>query len=225
MTQGLDARRAGADARALQLFQQAYSIDHAPRTLAQLGLAEQASLGHWRSADADLRAALAVSNNPWIHLHLDVLTASLAVIEHHIGLLDVSTDAPHAELFINGEHAASLPLAQPLRVEDRLRHRECPATGFHDFERTVEISAGQLARETFRLVRLPNREATSASTVAHVDPARTAVLGAGGTGRRRRRGSLVVRPRRCLLCASSERPRTVHSECHAPMAILFARIA
>src|SRR3982751_2270792 len=62
---GIELRRAGRDAEALEQFRQANQLAPSPRAAAQIGLAEQA-LGRWLDADGHLRAALAAPSDPWI---------------------------------------------------------------------------------------------------------------------------------------------------------------
>jgi hypothetical protein len=63
--QGIEGRRLDDDAGALELFTKAYELHHAPRALAQIGLARMA-LGLWVQAEADLEGALAATDDPWI---------------------------------------------------------------------------------------------------------------------------------------------------------------
>jgi tetratricopeptide (TPR) repeat protein len=63
--QGIERRRLDDDAGALELFTKAYELHHAPRALAQIGLARMA-LGLWVQAEADLEGALAATDDPWI---------------------------------------------------------------------------------------------------------------------------------------------------------------
>src|SRR6185503_8660114 len=62
--QGVELRRLHEDARALELFEEAYRQDPRPSTLAQRGMAEQA-LGQWAQAYDHLREALR-SDESWI---------------------------------------------------------------------------------------------------------------------------------------------------------------
>src|SRR5262245_52314219 len=73
---GLKLRRDRQDAAALALFQQAYEVRPAPRTRAQIALAEQA-LGKWLDAERDLQAALAAASDPWIASHHKTLQGAL----------------------------------------------------------------------------------------------------------------------------------------------------
>lgn len=148
--QGLALRRERRDADALDAFRRAYAIDAAPRTLAQLALAEQA-LGRWVDAEHDLQAALA-ADDPWIASNRRLLGAGLAAIRSHLGSLDVEADVAGAELWVNGARVGRLPLAAPLRVEAGSVIVEVRAEGYAAARRVTSVEPGGSARETVHLV-------------------------------------------------------------------------
>src|SRR5262245_3460612 len=63
--EGVELRRRGKDAEALEKFQQAHQISGSPRAKAQMGFAEQA-LGRWVPAYEHLQASLQATADPWI---------------------------------------------------------------------------------------------------------------------------------------------------------------
>ncbi len=69
--QGVELRKKGKNAAAVERFQQAYDLAHTARAAAQLGLCEQA-LERWVDADAHLAEALA-SSDPWIERQRTIL--------------------------------------------------------------------------------------------------------------------------------------------------------
>ena len=75
LREGIELRRAGRDAEALARFERAHAVEPSPRTLAQMGLAEQA-LGRWVRAEAHLRAALAPRDDAWIERNRAALDAA-----------------------------------------------------------------------------------------------------------------------------------------------------
>src|SRR5262245_34030320 len=77
--QGVEQRRQSHDQQALELFKRAYAIDPAPRTLAQIGFAEQA-LGVWADAETHLGAALARGDDAWIKKNQAVIRKSLDAV-------------------------------------------------------------------------------------------------------------------------------------------------
>jgi hypothetical protein len=150
---GLALRRERRDAEALEEFRRAYAIDPAPRTLAQIALAEQA-LGRWVDAETDLQAALRAADDPWIASNRRVLETGLSTIRGHIGSLDVEADVAGAELWVNGARVGALPLAAPLRVEAGSVIVEVRATGYAPARRITSVDPGGSAREAVRLVPL-----------------------------------------------------------------------
>ena len=152
--QGLALRRERHDAEALVAFRQSYALRPAPRTLAQIALAEQA-LGRWGDAEAHLRTALDSTDDPWIAGHRQVLATGLADIEGHLGTLEVDSNVPGAEIWINGARAAAVtPATKALRVEAGSVAIEVRASGYAPSRRNTSVGAGETARETIPLVPL-----------------------------------------------------------------------
>ncbi|MCC6873532.1 MAG: hypothetical protein IT378_04415 [Sandaracinaceae bacterium] len=83
VAQALDARRAGYDAVAVDLFHAALAREPSPRALALCGLAEQA-LSRFADADAHLRLALAALDDPWITPRRAVLERALREAEAQV---------------------------------------------------------------------------------------------------------------------------------------------
>jgi hypothetical protein len=150
---GLALRRERRDAEALAEFRHAYAIDPAPRTLAQIALAEQ-GLGQWVDAENDLEKALQASVDPWIASNHRILEAGLQAIRGHLGILDVEADVSGAELWVNGARVGPLPLAGPLRVEAGSLVIEVRAAGYAPARRMTSVEPAGNARETIHLVPL-----------------------------------------------------------------------
>jgi hypothetical protein len=153
VTDGLAARRAGNDEQALALFTQAWDAAHTPRARAQMGLAEQA-LGRFAEAEQHLEEALATADDAWIRQRRESLQQALESVSARLGSLDVRTAAPGATVRINDRPALALPLARPLRVVSGSLVIQVDAESFVSATRTVNVVAGELARETFELVRV-----------------------------------------------------------------------
>lgn len=151
ISHGVALRQAGNDDEALAEFRRADQIFPSARAKAQIALAEQA-LGQWVSAERDLRAALALTDDPWIQRNHDALNAALVQISSRLGSLEVRTNAPGAELFINEERAASLPLTAPVRVPVGTVNLEVRANGYASQRRPVEVTPNGRLREVFTLV-------------------------------------------------------------------------
>jgi hypothetical protein len=165
LTRGIELRRQGDDAGALELFKQAAEAHSTPRAVAQMGLAEQA-LGRWVEAEEHLKLALDDANNPWVGRNRETLTRSLAAVSEHIGSIELSCDVAGASVSMNGVLAGRTPLSGPLRAAAGSVVFEIVADGFHPMTRSLQVSAGGLARENVTLV--PMRVALPPPVVAPV---------------------------------------------------------
>jgi hypothetical protein len=151
LRRGVELRQQGSDAAALVEFEHAHELAHTPRTLAQVALCEQA-LGRWVDAETHLREALRSRANPWITRNRAALDGALGVIAQHIGQVMVRTDAPGAELSINGRRVATLPREEPVRVDAGEATIVVTAAGRSGSQRIV-VEAGETVRITIRLGR------------------------------------------------------------------------
>jgi hypothetical protein len=151
IARGVALRQAGNDDEALAAFRQADQRSPSPRAKAQIALAEQA-LGQWVAAERDLRAALAAVDDPWIQRNREALAAAMNQIASRLGSLEVRTSAPGAELFVNEERVASLPLAEPIRVAVGTVSLEVRAPGHLAQRRSIDVTSGARLREVFALV-------------------------------------------------------------------------
>lgn len=154
ISQGISLREQGKDDQALELFRQAEAKGKTPRATAQVALAEQA-LGMWVLAETHLGAAFAAKGDPWIEKNRAALEGALAVVQKHVGTLEVRTNVPAAEVYVDGALVTALPRGSALRVEVGPRRVEVRATGYLPVIRSVVIATDSLARETFSLAPLP----------------------------------------------------------------------
>jgi hypothetical protein len=152
--QGIELRVQGRDAEALERFERAWQLAHAPRARAQIALAEQA-LGRWLEAEAHLLEALAVASDPWIQRTREVLEQSLSVIRQHVGTLEIEGNAPGATIRIDGREVGSLPLGTPLRQRAGDVTLEITAEGYYSVSRRVTIPAAGVAHEVIELTPRP----------------------------------------------------------------------
>jgi hypothetical protein len=152
---GIELRRRGDDARALEEFKAACALVRSPRALGQLGFAEQA-LGRWRDAEQDLGQALAgaSADDAWIKKNRATLERSRASVSAHLGSLEVLGGPEGAEIRVEGRLAGRLPLPGPLRVAAGTVGVEVRAEGHLATSRSVTIAAGELSRETVNLQRV-----------------------------------------------------------------------
>ena len=102
--EGVEKRRAGEDAAALDLFRLAYELKHSPRAVGQMGLAEMA-LGRWLNAETHLQEALTAAQDPWIKKNSRALEASQVSVREHLGNLEVLGSPEGAEVIVEGEVA------------------------------------------------------------------------------------------------------------------------
>jgi hypothetical protein len=164
IARGVALRQAGNDDEALAAFRQADQRSPSPRAKAQIALAEQA-LGQWVAAERDLRAALAAVDDPWIQRNREALAAAMNQIASRLGSLEVRTSAPGAELFVNEERVASLPLAEPIRVAVGTVSLEVRAPGHLPQRRSIDVTSGARMREVFTLA--PARSIEPESSAAN----------------------------------------------------------
>jgi hypothetical protein len=168
VTQGIEQREQGHDEEALKLFERAYALDPSPRTLGQIGLAEQA-LGAWVRAESHLSEALE-SHDPWIDRHRRTLVTALSVIREHVGDLDVRGTPNGAQVFVDGVLAGALPLPHPLRVSIGRHLVELRAEGYVGSSRETEVRAQSLVRETVDLAKQRQDPKAKAAPAATAEP-------------------------------------------------------
>ncbi len=150
---GLERRARREDEAALALFQEAHALSPTARSLAQVGLAEQA-LGRWIDAEAHLTPALDAAD-PWIERNRAALRGAVEAVRAHLASVEVSVNVPGASVRINGHDVGSHPLPRPVRVVAGTVALEVRAEGYLAIVRAAHVDAGGLARERFELVRLP----------------------------------------------------------------------
>src|SRR5450432_1593332 len=114
IARGLELRRQGQSAEALEMFRRAHALEPTPRTLGQMGLVET-SLQHWIDADTHLRGSLEAPNDPWVKKTRALLDKALEVAGLHVGDLAISGPAG-ANVFVGGGSVKTLPLPAPVRV-------------------------------------------------------------------------------------------------------------
>jgi tetratricopeptide (TPR) repeat protein len=149
--QGVAQRRAGQDQLALESFRRANELSPAPRTRAQIALAEQA-LGQWAEADRDLRAALSAGQDQWIQRNRGALEAALNAIAGRIATIEVLCATEGARLFVNGQETSGFPLTDPLRLAAGTIALEVRRDGYRTVRRAIDVEGGRSYRESFSLV-------------------------------------------------------------------------
>ena len=137
IARGLELRRQGKPAEALELFRRAHAAAPAPRTLGQMGLAE-ASLEAWVDADDHLSASLVEPGDPWVAKNRALLTQARAVARRHIGELIVSGPAG-TTIAVDGTSVGVLPQVKPVRVAAGVITVVASGAGFKLFTKSVTI--------------------------------------------------------------------------------------
>lgn len=160
---GVDLRREGKDALALELFEEAYARSQSTRALAQVALAHQA-LGDWLRAEAQLTRALA-EGGPWIERNRAPLEGALKTIRERLAWLEVRGQPDGATVEANGRVVGQLPLDGPVRVVAGDVVVRVSAEGYEPISRPVTIGSGRRAREVFRLVPIASEDAASAGEI------------------------------------------------------------
>lgn len=147
LRQGMQRREAGRDAEALELYRQAVELQpENARALAHLGVTYQA-LGRWVPAQNYLKQALGHTEDPYIQRHESELTDALAVVSSKLGQLEVYGGPPGAEVLLNGQPVARLPMAEPLQVTVGSYLLEVQAAGHYTLGRPINVQPRQLTRE------------------------------------------------------------------------------
>jgi hypothetical protein len=151
ITRGIALRRAGEDARALELFQQAERLQpESARVQVHLAASYQA-LGHWEAADRYLTLALEDPSDPYIQKHQGTLAAARRTIDGHIGSLQLVGGPRGTEIRLNGRLIGALPIDQTLRIEAGIYTLEARLPGHYPITRSVALAGGSLARESVTL--------------------------------------------------------------------------
>ena len=168
---GIELRRQQRDADARDVFRAIYERTREPRALARQAAAE-AAMGEWVAAEEHLAAALTEAADPWITQNRAGLESDLAGFRAHVGLLDVASSTPGAEVWIGGARVAALPLERPLRVRAGTFAVEVRAEGYLAEVRPVTVPPGlrATARETVNLTPAVARPAVLALPVVPAPP-------------------------------------------------------
>lgn len=156
---GVALRREHRDAEALEQFRKAYELRPAPRTLAQIALAQQA-LGKWVDAERDLSEALKSQDDEWIASRASILQRALDNIREHLGFLVVETNVASATLYIDGVAAARLPM-EPLRVPAATLVLELRTAEHGKLVRSLTVPAGGTLVQRIEFVVPADRPALS----------------------------------------------------------------
>jgi hypothetical protein len=149
IARGLELRRQGKPAEALEMFQRAHAITPSARTLGQMGLVE-GTLEHWTDAEDHLTAALAAADDPWIRKNKGNLQSALDSVKPHIGQL-VFSGTPGAAVTVAGKVAGTLPNVAPVRVAAGTVLVSATASGSKQFVDRITVQGGMQTAVTITL--------------------------------------------------------------------------
>lgn len=138
LRRGVELRREGKDAEALEVFQQALSLVPSARARAQVALAEQA-LSLWTAAERDLALALAARDDPWIRQHREALEGAARVVASKLAWVTLDVNVRDPEVYVNG---APAPVGEGgrVRVVAGLVNIEVRAPGLEPASRSLRIA-------------------------------------------------------------------------------------
>ncbi len=161
LAEGVELRRQGRDAEALERFERAHAIAPSPRALAQIALAEHA-LGRYVRAEARLEAALREGeHDPWIAERREALEGALASIGANLGTLALEGGVDGAEVVLDGEIIGVLAAGARLRVPVGSATLAIRAPGYQPLERSIAIEAGGVTHEAVALEAIVTVEAVA----------------------------------------------------------------
>jgi hypothetical protein len=136
---GLELRRQHKNAEALEAFREAWAIAPSPRIRAQIALAEQA-LGDWSSAEGDLAAALAATDDAWIEKHRAILEEARSKVAGHLGWIELVVDVDGVDAFLDGVLLGPTPRSAPIRVVAGSHRLEIRSKGMEPVSREVVVA-------------------------------------------------------------------------------------
>jgi len=161
---GVELRKKDKIVEALEMFERAHAVAPSPRTLGQIGMAEQA-LDRWVEASDHIAGALAASDDPWVKKNRAALEAGRDIVAKHVGEIAVTGPAG-VEVFANGKRVGTLPLARPLKVVAGQVVVRAASPDYEPFATTVDVIAGGRVPLTLALTSTP----ASPPTLAPAQP-------------------------------------------------------
>lgn len=171
IAEALELRIQQRDAEALTLLTALWDETHSPRARAQMARAEQA-LGRWLDAQQHMSEALATEGDPWITARRASLEDERRTIREHLGRIEVLGGVAGATVRIDGRDGGTLPLSEPLWASAGTALLEVSAAGYVTAQRSVLVTAGEMARETVALVRVRSLAVARPEAVVVRPPAR-----------------------------------------------------
>jgi hypothetical protein len=168
IAEGVELRKQGKEREALERFEKAHALEPSPRALAQMGLATK-SLRMFVQAEDYLDRALAADSDVWVRDNRPALSLALEVVKKNLAWLEVKSNVP-AELSVDGNRVAELPLKSPVRVRAGAIRIDVRAPGYETWSTTETLAGGGSGTVTATLKPLPKVVSKAARSPAAIDP-------------------------------------------------------
>jgi hypothetical protein len=162
---GSQLRLQNKPAAALELFERAHAVAPSPRTLGQIGLAEEA-LGRWVEAFDHLTGALAASDDPFVKKNRAALESGLSYVRRQVGEI-VVTGPAGVDVFVDGKRVGTLPLARAIRAPAGHVVMRAVSSDYEPFATTIDVIGGG---HTALTLALTSAQSAIASPVEPVTP-------------------------------------------------------
>lgn len=146
---GVELRRQGQDAAALEVFAALHARTASPASLAQVALAEQA-LGRWGAAALHLDAALA-RPDAWVTERRGALAQARDEITRHVGQLEVLVSRAGLTVEVDGTAVGTSPLPGPVPATEGTVVVRLREAGRVVGERRVTVQPGALSRASLEV--------------------------------------------------------------------------
>jgi hypothetical protein len=166
------------DPEAIERLKTARALSKSPRDICNLGTT-QVRFGQLREGAANLskcQRMAPLQNDPSMAEYWKEFQTYVTYVRDHLGVLEIETNAPGAEILVDGEVAGTIPSEDPIFVDPGRRNVEVRAPGFKSDSRKVEAYAGTSARlkiqlEPLRAEVVPaSREESSLKPQAVIQP-------------------------------------------------------
>jgi formylglycine-generating enzyme required for sulfatase activity len=151
---GMQLREAHQDEAAAEVFRALWERTREPRALARLALAEGA-LGAWDRALEHMQQAIATRRDWWIRRNQRGLRENLAVIQQHVGMVNLRCDVPGAQLYVRGESRGIFPLPAPVVLPAGTVELETRAPGFINTTQSIDVVAGGTIQVLLTMAPVP----------------------------------------------------------------------
>lgn len=125
-------------------------------------------VARWTEAEAHLRDALEMGDDPWLRRHRAEAAGWLAEAQSHVGRLQLSGGVPGAEVRVGDRVAGTLPMAEPLIVTPGALQIEVRAAGYRTWRRSLDVPGGAVTQEAVSLERDVPIEASTPASAAVV---------------------------------------------------------